>query len=536
MALLRAGWAPIADETTISWRSWDVFAGHGPLVGPLTAASLDLHHPVFDPGPLLYWTLAIPVHLTPRTGLLIGVTLLGMASVLTACLAAATVGRAVAVIVGLGAVIMGWSVSAQLDFSIWNPYAALAPFGATLIVAWAVAAGRLGWWPCLVLLASFCAQAHLMYVPASVVLLVVAPLLGVVAVRRSRRVAGWRWAAAGTAVGAVCWAAPVWQQLTASRGNLSALLTTAISPRSTVGLDVGLKNLSRAVAPPRPVWLQPPARVTFPPDKFPLEGPSVAWAIVTLAALVIVGGLGYWRKHHAVTAISVVALVGDLSAVWVMGGIPVNRLVASLYMQYLLWPVGAMTWFALGYALVALARRRLAAFPSTRLTASPALTGRATAALGLTLVVAAAFATHWQYRDAASLAGLSASGWRTRLTEAADRIAALVGTAPSHGNTRLAIETPAPWSFDAWLLATRSAYLLRVRGWSPAPIALDMRAQLDPVYSPRPDDPVLGVTAGSVPAGAQLLGEVDYRETVLFQDATRAVHRTVWLRPPRKPA
>ena len=101
VALSRAGWAPVGDEATLSWRSWDVFAGHSPLVGPYTMASLDLHHPVFDPGPLLYWTLAIPVHLSPRTGLLVGVTLLGVASVVVACLAAADVGgRSAALIVG----------------------------------------------------------------------------------------------------------------------------------------------------------------------------------------------------------------------------------------------------------------------------------------------------------------------------------------------------------------------------------------------------------------------------------------------------
>ncbi len=521
VALFRAGWAPIDDEATIAWQSWDVLAGHGPLVGHFTAASLDLQHPVFDPGPLLYWTFAIPVHLSPRTGLLVGVTLLGVASVVVACLAAADVGgRSAALIVGLGALIVGWSLSAQLDSTLWNPYAALAPFGATLIVAWAVAAGRLGWWPCLVVLTSFCAQAHLLYALGSMVLLVVAPLLGVVAARRSTsRVVGWRWAAAGVAVGAVCWAAPAWQQLTASRGNLSALWAATSHRGATTGLDLGLRNLSRGVALPRPVWLQPPTR-----QLILLEMPSVTWAIVTLTALVVVAGLGYWRRHHVVTAVSVVALLGDLSVVWAIGAIPVKQAIASLYMQYVLWLVGAMTWFALGYAVVALAGRRVAAFASVRLTGSTRQPGRVAPVLGILLVVASAFTTYWQFRDAASLGELGPSGGRARLTEATDRIAALVGSAPSHGNTRLAIETPEPWSMERGISVLRTAYLLRVRGWTPAVIAPGLRAQLDPVYSPRPDDPVLGVTAGPVPAGARLLGEVD------FGDTTGPVHWTVWLR------
>ena len=182
--------------------------------------------------------------------------------------------------------------------------------------------------------------------------------------------------------------------------------------------------------------------------------PSVTWAIVTLTALVVVAGLGYWRRHHVVTAVSVVALLGDLSVVWAIGAIPVKQALANLYMQYVLWLVGAMTWFALGYAVVALAGRRVAAFASVRLTGSTRRPGRVAPVLGILLVVASAFTTYWQFRDAASLGELGPSGGRARLTEATDRIAALVGSAPSHGNTRLAIETPEPWSMERGMLST----------------------------------------------------------------------------------
>ena len=349
VTLLRAGWAPIDDEATISWRAWDVFAGHGPLVGQFTQASNGTGHSVFSPGPLLYWALALPVHIAPGAGPLIGVTVLAVVSIMLACLAAAAVGgRAAAVVVSGGTTLVVWSAGYQLDTTIWNPYAALVPFAATLIVAWAVAGGRVGWWPCLVGLASFCMQAHLMYVPAAGALLVGAPLVGIVASRRTGRAIGWRWAAIGATVAALCWAAPVWQQLTAARGNVSLLLDSTLGQDGAkLGLDVGLRNVSRAVAPLQPLWLRPPAKAVF----LETGGISPRWAIgafVGLAAIVVVG---WRRKRHDVTAVTLVALVADLSALAVIAGIPTHSGLTIVYIQYVLWPVGAMTWFALGYSL-----------------------------------------------------------------------------------------------------------------------------------------------------------------------------------------
>ena len=542
VALSRAGWAPFDDEATIAWRSWDVFAGHGPLVGPYTMASLDLHHPVFDPGPLLYWALVIPVHLSPRIGLLTGVTLLGVASVVIACLAASAVGgRVAAVVVGLGAVTVGWSVSAAVDSMLWNPYAGLAPFGATLVVAWTVAAGRLGWWPCLVVLASFCAQTHLMFAAGSVLLLVVAPILGMIAARRSKRAAGWRWIAVGVTLGAICWAAPVWQQLTARRGNLAALWTATFHRDVTLGWDFGLKSLSRAVALPRPVWLRSapssayPVRCQLFDQRCFLPEIPLAWALVAFVALAVVTVVAYRYREHRAVALSAVALIGDLSAVWMIDGIPQQwqrGLFSIVYLQYVLWLVGAMTWFAVGYGLVALARRPVVTFLSAHAANPRQLAGRAAAvALALTLIVAATFASHGQYRDAASRAGLGPSGARTRLNEAADRIAAMVGPA-LRKHSRLAIETTPVSStihgnIDTSPMVLRVAYLLRTRGWTPAMIAPYRRAQLDPVYTARPDDLVLEVTSDPVSTSARVLGRVDYPAATLFSALLFGFHENM---------
>jgi hypothetical protein len=179
--------------------------------------------------------------------------------------------------------------------------------------------------------------------------------------------------------------------------------------------------------------------------------------------------------------------------------------------------------------------------------AAPQLAGRTVAALGLALILAATFAIYGQYRDAAPRAGLGPWGARTRLNEAADRIAALLGPALSPANARLAIETTPLSSInngniDTGPMALRVAYMLRVHGWTPAMVSPYRRAQLDPVYSSRPGDPILGVTTGLVPTDGQLLRRVVYPPATLFSalfsgfpENLLTAQVAVWARPPGSP-
>src|SRR5580704_13191079 len=74
--LARDGWRPAGDNAAIALRSWNSLTAHGPLVGQATR----LAHGVFDPGPLEYWLLAIPVHISPAHGILWGATICCMAA------------------------------------------------------------------------------------------------------------------------------------------------------------------------------------------------------------------------------------------------------------------------------------------------------------------------------------------------------------------------------------------------------------------------------------------------------------------------
>src|SRR5882762_6888932 len=66
--LIQHGWRPVGDEAAIALRSWNSLTAHGPMVGQATR----LAHGGFDPGPLEYWLLAIPVHIDTVRGVLWG--------------------------------------------------------------------------------------------------------------------------------------------------------------------------------------------------------------------------------------------------------------------------------------------------------------------------------------------------------------------------------------------------------------------------------------------------------------------------------
>lgn len=64
---LSDGWRPIRDDAMISIGSYQVFSAKSPLVGVWSQASAGLPHAIFGLGPLLFWLLAVPVHLDRAT-------------------------------------------------------------------------------------------------------------------------------------------------------------------------------------------------------------------------------------------------------------------------------------------------------------------------------------------------------------------------------------------------------------------------------------------------------------------------------------
>ncbi|HEX9032922.1 MAG TPA: hypothetical protein VF834_13870 [Streptosporangiaceae bacterium] len=313
-----------------------------------------LAHGLFDPGPLQYWLLALPVHLDPVHGLVWGAALCCMLAASLTIEAARAVAGATGALLASGTVLatVAWMPAVALQ-PYWNPWFGVMFLLAALAAGWAALSGRRGWWPVLVITASVAAQAHLMFIVVSVGLVLLTFLVGLVDNVRDQ--AGYRWALTGLGAGAVCWIVPVLQEFTAPAGNLTALLRSQGASGGRTGLAFGLKALAGAVQPP-PMWWTPLQSLL---DLNLIDKRSAVFGAGTLAVLAAVAVIAVRplrsRWLAALGGVSLMASAGSLVA---YSGIAVQSIPAmpsSLYtMNYLMilmLPVGILAWFAVGGAL-----------------------------------------------------------------------------------------------------------------------------------------------------------------------------------------
>lgn len=369
--LIGHGWRPLGDEAVISLRSWSVFTRHAPLVGQATR----LAHGVFDPGPLEYWLLAIPVRLDPLHGVLWGGALCCMAAVSLAIEAAWTVCGQLAGL-GASAIILGqvlWLPAMAVPAS-WNPWFGMMFFLAALAAGWAALAGRRAWWPVLVVCASIAAQAHLMFAIPSAILILLGLAAGLTETIRGHQ--GYRWLAVGVAAGTVCWLAPVIQQFTSPHGNLAALLRNGGGSSGVphTGLAFGLKALS-AAALPVPLWWRP-APVLYSTAPYHAISLRPAWfgaAVLVLLAVATAAAVRPLRSRR-LAALAAVTLVLNLGALLTYASIPVHYTTvrALSYLIVLLPAIGVLSWLVLGWCAVLAVRLVLAPVPAKAPAGGPA--------------------------------------------------------------------------------------------------------------------------------------------------------------------
>lgn len=278
------GWTATRDDAAISIGSWEVLTPHFPLVGMVSqASSLGFRHSLFDLGPLLFWMLAIPVHVDSDQGALWGAAL-GCGIVLSIAVEASysVIGWPGAAFVAIATLDLNWKTEIFTNL-VWNPYVGLIFLIAVIAIAWRVAIGGFGWWRLAVLTASVAAQCHLIYVTAAVGLVVAAPVIALLLGRRPKR---FRWILAGGGIAFICWIAPLVQQVTSSPGNVTALLQSDSESRRA-GALFGLHALATATTV-KPIWLTDFPFLTSLGLQFPnyIEHHNIAWALGSLLILV----------------------------------------------------------------------------------------------------------------------------------------------------------------------------------------------------------------------------------------------------------
>ena len=62
----RGGWVPTSDWSVVVSLSWDTFSKYPRVIGQWTSLSQYAHKDLFQLGPLQFWFLAIPEHLSRR--------------------------------------------------------------------------------------------------------------------------------------------------------------------------------------------------------------------------------------------------------------------------------------------------------------------------------------------------------------------------------------------------------------------------------------------------------------------------------------
>lgn len=355
VASVRSDWRPIGDDAVIAVLTHDVLSSRTPLLGmPSTVVTNDPDDTPAHPGPLEFWVLAVPERIAGSFGLTLGAFLVNAGAIVLAALVAARVGgRAAGVGVAVLASILAWTLGRQLVVDIWNPHIAVYPLLALLMVTWAVLAGRVNLLWVVALLASFVAQAHLLYVPLALAcgLAALAAVVFTLA-RRARRTEEWRHDAVvsgGATLGVllIAWSFPIYQQLTNSPGNLMAMQETARSQEeAAVGFGFALRAVVQAIGVV-PLFLRQANSFSLVNKPWGEIGAiTVITAFVVVAVLIGVTALAFRRRDRAAAAAGVTALLALGVATITFARLPEQPIDVARYRVLEMLIVGAFVWFA----------------------------------------------------------------------------------------------------------------------------------------------------------------------------------------------
>ncbi len=349
MELFR-GWRPlIGDDATITLRSFEILSLHPPLLGQYSTVSGGSGHILFDPGPLQYVLLTLPIHIDHLQGGLWGSALIYAVVLSLAVEAMWSVGRWLAcVLVALAVVDLAWTVPSVFGHQIWNPDFGLPFLLASIVLAWAVALGSFGWWPVLVFTASVAAQTELFYATVAAGLVIVCPFLGL---WHSGRPTRFRWLMVGAGVGVLCWLPSVIQEFSGSPGNLGALASTR--REASLGIAYGLRSLGRLV------WPTPLPVSQYTTDSYFSVGTvPVVCGVVVLASIAFIAMTAWRYGRKDLGALAAIGLTCSVCVVVAFASVPAAHVESLLWLMPILWVVAYIWWLIVIWAVIEAVRAR----------------------------------------------------------------------------------------------------------------------------------------------------------------------------------
>lgn len=430
VAATRADWVPGADTAIIATRAHDVLSSHPPLVGQYSLAGEVTGHVTHSLGPMLFWLLALPANFGPTASLIWTMgTVNTLAIVGAVALARRRGGLVLMFATALAIALMCQSLAAETFHDVWNPSAGLFGFTLLIFLCWSLACGEYRLLPLTALVASFVVQAHLMYLPPTLGLLAVglgglslarieiasgrkrraparndgdpararspmpasdsdnarnapaprghpvlrSPAPGGRRVLRSPAPGGrpvLRWGLVALAVGAICWSAPVVDELSEHHGNLTLVAETATARQTTLGASAGWHAVVRAVGI-RPWWLYIPH--TRWERKYDVRSTPSTHMIVSclmlLGALLLTMLIACIQRRRDVAAATLIGFVLCAALAAIAASTPTPR-VLSATLGYTMWwgsQLGMWVYLILAWSLwLVLARGAHALAPSVR--------------------------------------------------------------------------------------------------------------------------------------------------------------------------
>jgi hypothetical protein len=366
---LAHGWVPLADQGTIATRAYEVFGAHTPLVGQYSFASRAVGHVTYDPGPMLYWLLAVPARVGGPAAITVVMAAFNTAAIMgSVALARRRGGLPLMLMSALALALVSRSFGSEALHGIWNPSAALFPLALLCFVCWSVACGEHRLLALGAAIASFVVQCHLAYAAPALALTAVA-LVGLALAQRKQPASARRPLARSLlltgVVVLVCWSAPLVDQVEHTPGNLSLLASAATASHASEGANVGWRALSRAVglpprftrAPTRSVPGEGPAAGALSGGDYgdtrlgdALDEPSALAAVscaLALAALLALALLALRRRRPEVAIGATIGLLLSGAFAWTASATPVQDLPT---LGYTLWwgsLVGMWVWLLL---------------------------------------------------------------------------------------------------------------------------------------------------------------------------------------------
>jgi hypothetical protein len=389
-------WLPSGDDALIGLRSWDVFSSNRPLLGQGSTSHLYGHEGgTSHPGPIEFYWLAVPMRLLgPAAGMILGIAVVNLAAVLVAAwVVLRRAGPRVAAWAMVLIALLLWSEGTAILTDPISSNAGGISLLALAVVAWAVVDGDIRLLPLGALFGSWVAQQHLAIVlpSATLVLFAVAGAIVVAVHRRRLRARGeaegldppqlWPWVTGALALSVVLWSPVLWQQVTGSPGNLTAIAEyQRVSDTPSLGPMAAFRLAIRTAGVP-PLL----TRADLTGRSFvlgPLAWFEVVAGLASYAALVAVVFVA-WVRRRSLALLALTTLV--LAAAGTYNGSTVPNSIESFRINFYrtAFVVAWLTWLALGWA-GALAVRSLLARRGQRV---PSVLPRFAPALALVVMV-----------------------------------------------------------------------------------------------------------------------------------------------------